>query len=183
MVLAHIARSNIYDMVLTLMQLLPQELGDPLPQWCGGGKEWQARSYAVRDELEIPPDFHPPVGPLPGLARTPRQVDLIEIATIERQRHGGGVWVADVGQCAGRKPWGRVMPSLHTRSVLYDFSRKKTISTLEMWYSLGLPAEEFPQGTSASGITQAVGEGMSLCSLGTILVSLYLNDLGSWWRQ
>ena len=172
--------------------------------------QWQVQAREIRKSLGVPVTLcpwtgHPMCFQLQGLQATPRILEILDLAVLQKavSTHQGCAEAAvqdlkklgtakslktfmsdvyaDVSQNPCRQPWTNrfgVSKCLTTSTHMYAFARDRIVLPLELLFLQGHTREvRIPSGMSQNSIRNLAGEGMNLACLGSLLYCLRLTDM------
>jgi len=149
-------------------------------------KKWQEQSAELRRaigmQMQAPWTGRPAVV-LQGLQRSPRMLDLIDIAYHMATKHAMSPvekfaavqnLVVDVSQGLKFKPWHfDKLPCLTTSTTCYLFGRDRLLTEAEKFKVLGFP-DVVLSGLSKSATKDLIGDAMAVYSIGLVASAMIL---------
>lgn len=155
-------------------------------------QQWRAQSLALRDEMQVSPEYSPYIGRVPrpkliGVLASARVCDLLDLAEAHRIRHSipADNFFVDISQAVNRKPWG-ALRTLTTSCALYDFHREQMVAPLEFVALQGHPAKEWAEHYSQIHprvIQSMTGQAMFGPCVGLVMMAYFLNPHAPWWND
>jgi hypothetical protein len=162
--------------------------------WRGSDNlKWVDKHKRVRSALGVSPGYNPWTEPqdgrprptLRGVPPNKRYVDTINLAWASRPPESRSLpFFVNFSQCPTRSPWGPHMKTLTTSSKVYDFKRDRVFTPFECLLFHGFPVNKLDFTMfEQTKLMDATGEMMSCPCLGSVLLGIYLNSNGPWWRR
>jgi hypothetical protein len=142
----------------------------------------------LRSELGISDTYKPwtSTNRILGFSATPRNLESLDVAWAARDVDERTLpWFCDLNPDISRKPFGNSLGALLQTSRVYDFARKTIISAPECVLLHGMPAGElvYPPQLTPRKLYAMVGESLHSPSVGTVILSLFLNSHAPWWNK
>ena len=153
---------------------------------CADTCKLPSQSEQVRQKYNLPSVLPAYTGRMLGVPRTMRMEDVIVVCWVVFGRHQvpeGRSCFIDLSQCVSREAWSEDIPSLTTRSIIFDMVKDKRFEDWELWVCQGLPLELYPLSEQCRCVSSMIGEAMFLPSCATVLAASYFNPYGPWWQR
>jgi hypothetical protein len=150
--------------------------------------KWEDKALKLRSELGISDTYKPwtSTHKIRSFSATPRNLESLDVAWAARDVGERTLpWFVDLNPDISRKPYGNSLGALLQTSRVYDFARKTIISAPECLLLHGMPAEElvYPPGLTPRKLYAMVGESLHAPSVGTVILSIFLNSHAPWWNK
>lgn len=86
-----------------------------------------------------------------------------------------------MSQGVQRRAWGRLVPTIHTHSLLYSYEADCVLTPKWLFKLHGYPDFADLQ-ISGTAMRSLIGESWSLAAAAPAIYSLYLTEHGPWWK-